>query len=125
MCDTTGWGSFEVTYEGCSVINIGAFFRVDRGDGRGRYTAAWWEWDCGNREAKEVLVGITEREESEAGKEKKERKRKAVEKERIKGPRNVDSQLQGENLDEVIIETQIEESQLGDDDDAEEMMIDA
>ena len=90
MCDTTGWGSFAITYEGCCVINIGRLFRVDHGDGRGRYTVAWWEWNCGKREANEVTVGITERED-EAGKEKKERKRKAMEKDQIKQGRNTSS----------------------------------
>src|SRR5271170_402770 len=81
LCDTSGWGSFKVTYEGCCVINTGSLLRVDQGDGRGRYTAAWWEWDCGTREGKEIIIGITERPEREAVvKEKKERKKKIVEK---------------------------------------------
>jgi hypothetical protein len=80
MCDTSGWGAFKVTYEGCCVINTGTILRVDQGDGRGRYAGAWWEWDCGLREANEVVVGIVEREEKERGKEKKERKKKNVDK---------------------------------------------
>jgi hypothetical protein len=79
MCDTSGWGSFKVTYEGCCVINTGALLRVDQGDGRGRYAGAWWEWNCGSREGREVVVGIVDRE-KEVGKEKKERRKKGGEK---------------------------------------------
>lgn len=74
MCDTSGWGSFKVTYEGCCVINTGTLLRVDQGDGRGRYAGAWWEWDCGSREGREVVVGIVDRE-KEVGKEKERRKK--------------------------------------------------
>jgi len=87
ICDISGWGPFKVTYEGCSVINIGSMLRVDKGDGRGRYTAAWWEWDCGTREGQEVMVNVTEKpdqqHESEDGnvtREKRERKKRNVEK---------------------------------------------
>ena len=59
--------------------------RVDKGDGRGRYTAAWWEWDCGTREGKEVVVSVTEKPDQQHGygdanvtREKRERKKRNV-----------------------------------------------
>ena len=108
MCDTSGWGSFKVTYEGCCVINTGSLLRVDQGDGRGRYTSAWWEWDCGVREGKEVIVGITERVNNrDPVKEKKERKRKVVKNGRVdSGPRD------SRNLDDVMAETQVDENHI-------------
>ena len=115
MCDASGWGAFKVTYEGCCVINTGTMLRVDQGDGRGRYTSAWWEWDCRNREGREIVVGITDREEGPR-KEKKERKRRVVEQSGLTeiaeksgsrhGPRDEPE------LEEPIPETQAEESQL-------------
>jgi hypothetical protein len=30
ICSSSGWGSFQVTYEGCCVTNIGGMFRVDK-----------------------------------------------------------------------------------------------
>jgi hypothetical protein len=78
MSDTSGWGSFKVTYEGCCVINTGALLRVEQTEGRGRYAGAWWEWDCGLREGREVVVGITERENTQGSKEKKERKKRVA-----------------------------------------------
>ena len=83
MCDGSGWGEFKVTYEGCSVINTGRMLRVEaKEDGRARYSACWWEWDCGVREGREMVVGITAREERrpEKEKEKRERKKRVVEK---------------------------------------------
>lgn len=113
MCDTSGWGSFKVTYEGCCVINTGSLLRVDQGEGRGRYTAAWWEWDCGNREGKEIVVGISERVEREPVKEKKDRKRRVVE--RNGQQENAQSRLEigrkDDRMLEVESETQIEESE--------------
>jgi hypothetical protein len=109
MCDTSGWGSFKVTYEGCCVINTGSLLRVDQGDGRGRYTAAWWEWDCGVREGKEIIVGITDRAEKEPAKEKKERKRK------VGGENGITGRKVSKVLEDVIlenIEMQVEESQV-------------
>ena len=114
MCDTSGWGSFKVTYEGCCVINTGSMLRVDQGDGRGRYTGAWWEWDCRNREGREVVVGITDREET-LRKEKKERKRKVVEKSgvpQMAEKRGGNDERDEPDLEEPIPETQAEESQL-------------
>lgn len=122
MCDTSGWGSFKVTYEGCCVINTGAMLRVDQGDGngRGRYTGAWWEWDCRSREGREVVVGITEREEgSRKQKGKKERRRKVVEKAALAGAvaknDGIDERDEGDEpeLEEPIPETQAVESQFG------------
>lgn len=110
ICDPSGWGSFRVTYEGCCVINTGSLLRVDQGDGRGRYTAAWWEWDCGMREGKEVVVEITDREGKEPTKEKRERKRKTVDK---RG--HAENGVSGGNedkhpsaLEDVVPETQVE-----------------
>ena len=113
ICDTSGWGSFKVTYEGCCVINAGSTLRVDQGEGRGRYTAAWWEWDCGNREGKEIVVGISERVEREAAKEKKERKRKVMEKNVQLGNRRLDNgRTVDQMLEEVELETQVEDGQV-------------
>ena len=116
MCDISGWGSFKVTYEGCCVINTGSLLRVDQGAGRGRYTAAWWEWDCGNREGKEIVVGISERAEREPAKEKKDRKRKIVDKNgenaRSDKKRLEIGRKDDRMLDEAEFETQIEESKL-------------
>jgi hypothetical protein len=80
MCDTSGWGVFKVMYEGCCVINTGSFLRVEQMEGRGWYTGAWWEWDCGSREGREIIVGIMEREDIQRANEKKERKKRSVEK---------------------------------------------
>ena len=116
MCDTSGWVSFKVTYEGCCVINTGSLLRVDQREGRGRYTAAWWEWDCGNREGKEIVVGINERVEREPAKEKKERKRKVVEKNgQLENAQSDNRRLElgrknDRMLEEVEFETQIEET---------------
>ena len=120
LCDTSGWGPFKVTYEGCCVINTGSLLRVDQGDGgRGRYTAAWWEWDCGMREGSEVVVGITERQSKDgaATKEKKERKRKVVEKivRDDSGVRGGPSLGKDDRSSRVVLETQVEESQLEED----------
>lgn len=116
MCDTSGWGSFKVTYEGCCVINIGSLLRVDQGEGRGRYTATWWEWDCGNREGKEIVVGVSERVPKEPAKEKKERRRKIVEKNgenaHLDKKRFEIGRKDDRMLDEAELETQIEESKL-------------
>jgi len=116
LCDPSGWGSFKVTYEGCCVINTGSLLRVDQGDGRGRYTAAWWEWDCGLREGNEIVIGITERQNKDTAamaKETKERKRKIVEKNvrediGVKGP----SLGNDDRRSRVVLETQVEESQI-------------
>jgi hypothetical protein len=56
--------------------------RVDKGDGRGRYTAGWWEWDCGAREGRELVVGMTEKPDREEGAatEKRERKKRGGQK---------------------------------------------
>ena len=136
LCDTSGWGSFKVTYEGCCVINTGSLLRVDQGDGgRGRYTAAWWEWDCGMREGSEVVVGITERQprETAGAKEKKERKRKVVEKNvrEESGVRGGTSLGKDDWSSRVVLETQVEEesqvevdTQIEDFDYEEEMAID-
>jgi hypothetical protein len=92
------------------VINIGSLLRVDQRDGRGRYTATWWEWDCGIREGKEIIVGITDREGKEPNKEKRERKRKVVDK---RG--HLDNGVSGGSrskhppgLEDVVPETQVE-----------------
>lgn len=119
LCDPSGWGSFKVTYEGCCVINTGSLLRVDQGDGRGRYTAAWWEWDCGSREGNEIVVGIAERQHKDTAavaKEKKERKRTVVE----KNVREEETGVRGPSLGKddrrsrVVLETQVEESQVDD-----------
>lgn len=60
------------------MINTGSMLRVDQGDGRGRYTATCWEWDCGMREGKEVVMEITDRE--ERGVEREKKKKRVVEK---------------------------------------------
>jgi hypothetical protein len=123
MCDTSGWGAFKVTYEGCCVINTGTLLRVDQGDGRGRYAGAWWEWDCGLREGREVIIGITDKEEKERVKEKKERKKKVVEKagtdnyEKWGAPPDRPTTSKTTNAENPIPETQenVEDSQMDDD----------
>lgn len=115
MCDTSGWGAFKVTYEGCCVINTGSILRVDQGDGRGRYTGVWWEWDCRNREGREVVVGITDREMASSGKGKKEKKRKVVERSglvEIAEKSGGNDKRDETNLEELVTETQGEESRL-------------
>ena len=98
------------------MINTGSMLRVDQGDGRGRYTGAWWEWDCRNREGKEIVVGLTDREEG-LRKEKKERKRKVVEKYGLSGiPEKSGGydEKDEQELEEPIPETQaqLEETQI-------------
>jgi hypothetical protein len=63
--------------------------RVDEGNGRGRYTAAWWEWDCGAREATEVVIGVKEKVDKHevgnvTGGERRERKKRNVDKGGVK-----------------------------------------
>ena len=113
------------------MINTGSLLRVDRGDGRGRYAAAWWEWDCGLREGSEIVAGITERQQKKpAVKEKKERRRNALE-------RNVNDDgeggsILGDQSSRVVPDTQVEDSQVEnqvktreeDVDDGEQMAID-
>lgn len=113
MCDTSGWGAFKVTYEGCCVINTGALLRVEQTEGRGRYAGAWWEWDCGLREGREVVVGITEREDNQRGKEKKERKKKVAEK---PGKSNGNKDIRGAMtmVEETQVEEDVEETQVED-----------
>ena len=60
LCDTSGWGSFNITYEGCQVLNIAGLVNV-RKQG---YVGSWWEWDCGKREGREIIVEIRDREPS-------------------------------------------------------------
>lgn len=106
-----------MTYEGCCVINTGAMLRVDQGDGRGRYTSAWWEWDCRNREGREIVVGIADREEGPR-KEKKENKRRVVEQlglsEMLDNSRARHGARDELDLEEPIPETQAEGGQLED-----------
>jgi len=89
LSDTSGWGPFRVTYEGCNVINVGSLLKIEAEGMRGRYAASWWEWDCGVREGREVSVALTDREESGGlvRLEKKERKRKGV---RMEGSERMD-----------------------------------
>ena len=83
------------------MINTGSLLRVDQGDGRGRYTASWWEWDCGVREGKEIIVGVSERAEKEMVKEKKEKKRRI---EKIAGLEN--GRKESRIVEDVVLETQ-------------------
>jgi hypothetical protein len=71
--------------------------RVDKGDGRGRYTAGWWEWDCGTREGRELVVGMTEKSDKEdpAGAEKRERRKRGA----PKAGRDVGRKIAGERGD--------------------------
>jgi hypothetical protein len=114
MCDTSGWGAFKVMYEGCCVINTGSFLRMEQMEGRGRYTAAWWEWDCGSREGKEISVGTVEREDTQRGKERKEGKKRSVEKPRQSGG-NKGSRLVKETIEETQLEGVADETQVEDD----------
>ena len=114
MCDTSGWGAFKVMYEGCCVINTGSFLRVEQMEGRGRYTGAWWEWDCGSREGKEIIVGIMEREDIQPGKEK-ERKKRSVEKPKGSGG-NKGIGLFKETIEETQLENGVDEAPVEDDD---------
>ena len=95
-----------MTYEGCSVINVGSLLRVESTGQRGRYAGSWWEWDCGLREGKEVSVGLMDREQGALGKlDKRERKRKV---ERTEGRDGVQKAAEKDGR----VETQVEELQV-------------
>jgi len=120
LCDTSGWGPFKVTYEGCCVINIGSLLKVEAEGQRGRYAASWWEWDCGVREGREIRVALTDREEGSLGRlDKRERKRKSGLTEGTErlgnGAREIGEHVEIENDRQVeelqIGETQVEETQ--------------
>ena len=125
ICDTSGWGAFKVTYEGCCVINTGSMLRVEQGDGRGRYAGAWWEWDCGVREGREVIVGITEREDRLGGKEKMGRKKKVVDNVgRIEDVGMNDLAVVEQAIPDTQVEESQKESQMEDGEFEEDMLVD-
>jgi hypothetical protein len=90
------------------VINVGTILRIEQTDGqRARFAAAWWEWDCGLREGRDVTLGLTDRGERRKV-EKKERRKKVIERTALQ--EIVEDVAMGEEAEEetqVIPETQV------------------